>query len=158
MRAIVLRRSYSDARALLASACVRCHHACLPQLWPGTTVAHLVDTLKAPPHSRVNGDLVQAKALRLRWWCTTPAAVSVSDGSGGAAGVDGGGDHDTWREVAPDEALGPGCWVVALGMSRRATQAWQEEGKAKAGGGTRDGAKLPSVQFGDLRSKNRKQK
>ncbi|KAG5188036.1 hypothetical protein JKP88DRAFT_275995 [Tribonema minus] len=119
------------------------------QVWPGTTAAQLCEILKSPPHERLSGELVQATALSVSWSraAAPPRAAAAAAASAAAAVV---------RQLRSNEAIGAGCHVVAIETTRRPVPMWQGEGKGAAGAGA--GAKLPSVQFGDLRSKNRKGK
>eukprot|EP00752_Nemacystus_decipiens_P007085 g6347.t1 len=52
-----------------------------------------------------------------------------------------------------DVPIGKGVWLVRLTSSRKATQVWKEGKEAVSGG---KGKPLASVQFGDLRSKDRR--
>lgn len=54
-----------------------------------------------------------------------------------------------------DAPIGEGVWLVRLTGSRKAAQLWKV-GTAAASGGRGDGKPLASVQFGDLRKKDRR--
>lgn len=53
-----------------------------------------------------------------------------------------------------DKAIGGGAWVVRLVTTRKAAQVWKVGAAAASGG--RGGKPLAGVQFGDLRSKERR--
>jgi hypothetical protein len=112
----------------------------LVQVWPSTTVAQLCSILAAPPYSRLNGDFVAAAAVQV-----TAAAVTAADSSSEAG-------TSAVRQLQAADAIGAGVHIVQLEMSRKPKLMWEPDAAAAG----KSNAKLPSVQFGDLRSKNRK--
>jgi hypothetical protein len=110
----------------------------LMQVWPDTTVAQLCSMLAAPPYRRLNGDFVSATAVQV-----TAAAPAESSESASSA----------VRQLQAADSIGAGVHIVQLEMSRKPKLMWEPDAAAAGGKGN---AKLPSVQFGDLRNKNRK--
>jgi hypothetical protein len=110
------------------------------QVWPDTTVAQLCSILAAPPYSRLNGDFVAAATVQVT------AAAAATESSSEAA-------NSAVRQLQAADSIGAGVHIVQLEMSRKPKLMWEAD---TAAAGSKGNAKLPNVQFGDLRNKNRK--
>jgi hypothetical protein len=129
-------------RSVLCSHSSGCTCAFM-QVWPDTTVAQLCSILAAPPYSRLNGDFVAAAAVQV----TAAAAAEAAVGNSSEA------TSSHVRQLQAADSIGAGVHIVQLEMSRKPKLMWESDAAAA---GSKGNAKLPSVQFGDLRNKNRK--
>lgn len=94
------------------------------------------DVFKAEKGEGVlNGDLVSAEVVAARAGSTTPASPTSID---------------------LDTPIGKGAWFICLETSRKPAKMWTVGVAVAAPGGKGAGKPLASVQFGDLRSKERR--